>query len=762
MSLVQTKSGRFFLLAVVLLATMAVYARTINYGLIGWDEPLAGVGYYQETPELAGLAEILKPKPGATYQPVRTLAMTILAPFGAESNWLPYHAVTLLFYLATVAVFYLVALRLLVVMGLCPGRERAAPWALLATAIFAVHPSHAEAVAWVTGHKDTFVAFFYLAALHFYIRRDRLGATDAILTVIMFLLALGSKPSAVSLPLVLVAYDFLLRGDNNSRNNRVRLLLYIVLFVPALAAVVYFAGTTARVGSLLVGAGALPGKGVKFLAAHGFSVLKLLLPVNLCLRYPGFSMNWSDPSLYLYTSVGAAVIVWAVQCIRRRSPYAFVAAWFILAMLPNSNLIRIQIERADRYYYLSSAAFAVASAAGLLQLSKMLAERYRQIFRYALAGMLLVLSAVCWKQAGYWSDPVNAWSRVFNLYPEMTLARLGLASSYLRSGELDEALRYYKPLLEGDRPNTEAIKGAMYISEQRNNREQMVELAKLGRRFDPDNDDFLSALCRYYFIEQDTAAVREVVDGWNERSPNNKLLMMNKALLLQMEGDQAQAEEVYGRLIGKYPYLPEPYIELGDMKTDAGQYARAEELYRQALATGIRTTVTRHKLASFYEKTGRGGKALEIYSRYDKDELSMSGLEFMGAHCFGRGELEKSLDYFQQMARRDSTMARAWSNSAVVLQELGRLERADSLYQRAIGLDSSYVDAFFNRGNLLMQLDRPAEAAALYGRADSLAGGIDLAVLGSLANALAAAGDTAAAQSVVRRIRELDSGGEAK
>lgn len=753
------KNGRMVMLAAVLLATLAVYARTVDYGLVNWDEPLAGVQLYQETPEFSGLVEALKPRLSATYQPVRALATALLAPYGARSNWVPYHAVSLLFYLATVLMLYLLTLRLLVVTGICREKVEAAPWAVLAATVFALHPSHAEVVAWVTGHKDTFVGFFYLGSLYFYIRRARPTFLDLTLCIVFYLLALGSKPSAVSLPLVLVAYDFLLRGRDGAKQWYAgRIVAYLFFFAPAVAAVVYFTGTTARVGELVAGIGALPAKLIKFTAAYGFSAVKLLLPVNLCLRYPAFSMRAADPSLYLHLITGVAVLGWTVRSVYRRTPSSFMLAWFALALLPNANLIRIQIERADRYYYLSSAAFAVLVSFGVFWLYRKLSGHRRLLLRGLTFCSLLLLAAVSWKQAGYWSDSISSWKHAHRLYPRLQLARLGLASSYLRSGELNEALRLYKPLLEGNRPNTRAIEGAMYISERRGDREQMAELARLGRMFAPGDDDFLSALARYYIQEQDTTAAREVVDDWILRRPNDPLARLNKAAVYLLEGDNAGAGSIYLNLIESHDYLPEPYLYLADMKIEAGEFERAEELYRRALATGLRTADTRLKLAALFELTGRAEEALEIYSRYDNVQLSMGGLEFMGAHYFGMGEYEQSFQYFQQIARRDSTLPSAWSNSAVVLQQLGRTTLADSFYQRAIALDSAYVDAYFNYGNLLMELGHPAGAAVQYLRADSLAGGMDLAVLRALTRALTASGDTAAAVRAAARARELSGG----
>jgi hypothetical protein len=75
-----------------------------------------------------------------------------------------------------------------------------AEWlALVSAAAFAVHPDGALAVVWVSGRTEVLCGLFYVAALAAYLRDRRAAA------VTFFVLALGSKESAVSLPVLLAA-----------------------------------------------------------------------------------------------------------------------------------------------------------------------------------------------------------------------------------------------------------------------------------------------------------------------------------------------------------------------------------------------------------------------------------------------------------------------------------------------------------------------------------------------------------------------------
>ncbi|MBW7996774.1 MAG: tetratricopeptide repeat protein [Candidatus Glassbacteria bacterium] len=754
------KTHRNIWLALIMLAALAVYARTLNYGLVNWDEPLAGIRLYQETPGLESFGLMLKPQFSATYQPVRAVASALLAPYGAKSNWVPYHVVSLIFYLGTALFLYLVAFSILRRQKSVGSESEAAAAALLASAIFALHPSHSEAAAWVTGQKDVFVGFFYLGALYFYIRHDKLSPADILLSMVFCILALGSKPSAVSLPLVMIAYDLTVRraGDAGAVLRR-HWPVYLLFLAPALTAVFYFVSTTARVGALWAGMEGSAAKAVKFLAACGFSSIKLLLPVNLCLRYPGFEMSASNPLIYVYSTAGLLLLGWTVRSLKRgEGPAAFLLTWFVVALAPNANLIRIQIERADRYYYLSSMAFAVLAAFGAMKLYSIQRQGRKKLLKSTVLAALVLLGALSWRQAGYWSDPLSAWSRVHDLYPDMILSKLGLASSHLRGGDFDEALRIYKPLLEGRRPNSEAIKGAIYISSRRGEQDKALQLARLGHVLDPVEEDFMATLARSYLLEGDSAAAGGIIAEWMERYPSVMGARMSLAALERMKGSLGEAAVIYQSLIEDFPRQPEPCTALAEIRMEQRRYGEAEMLYDKALATGRKTLSTKLQLAALYEKRGEGRKALELYSGYEMQELSMQGLEFMGAHYFLLGEHKRAFEHFQRMALKDSTLPRAYSNSAVVLEQMALDEQADSLYRLAIELDSTYVDAFFNRGNLLYRLGRPEDAAAHYSRADSLSSGADPAVIKGLMQAQAAAGDTAAARITRQRLEKISSG----
>ncbi|MFM7015487.1 MAG: glycosyltransferase family 39 protein, partial [Bacteroidota bacterium] len=100
----------------------------------------------------------------------------------------------------------------------------------LTTFIFAFHPMHVETVAWITDQTDVFCTTFSMLSLIAYVSylkdssNKRLGVS-----IFYFLLAVASKPSAIAIPPMLFAFDYLL-----NKNWKEKLAVKIPYFLIAL------------------------------------------------------------------------------------------------------------------------------------------------------------------------------------------------------------------------------------------------------------------------------------------------------------------------------------------------------------------------------------------------------------------------------------------------------------------------------------------------------------------------------------------------
>jgi protein O-mannosyl-transferase len=81
--------------------------------------------------------------------------------------------------------------------------------------LFLLHPSHSEAVAWISGRSDVIATFWMLAALLTYMRfRDSGGYAILATSWALFACATLTKESVITFPLIIAAIEIFRRNDN--------------------------------------------------------------------------------------------------------------------------------------------------------------------------------------------------------------------------------------------------------------------------------------------------------------------------------------------------------------------------------------------------------------------------------------------------------------------------------------------------------------------------------------------------------------------
>src|SRR5580692_6841715 len=177
-------------MALLLASVVFVYANTLANQFVMDDEL-----YILRNPQVTdpSLQRLFSPHPVSTlFRPV-TFATLALNWAISESSPLSYHLINLVFHGAATWLLYILLLELL---GSAP---EAMAVAFAAAVLYAVHPIHAEAVAWAVGRAELLAAGFLFAGWILHLR-DRPAASLA-----CFAAALLSKESAVTFfPLVVL------------------------------------------------------------------------------------------------------------------------------------------------------------------------------------------------------------------------------------------------------------------------------------------------------------------------------------------------------------------------------------------------------------------------------------------------------------------------------------------------------------------------------------------------------------------------------
>jgi len=349
--------------------------------------------------------------------------------------------------------------------------------AMVAAAVFAVHPVVTEAVCEPTFREDLLVTSFSLGALLLVMGRIPQAAVSrtgdrwrAIGCVACCLLATASKESGVAAPFLVATFWWVFRRDETNGFWRSAIGCGALVTVAFLAARFLLEPTPSRIfesrpeypgGSL--GAAMLIEPRILALYAQ-----LVLMPVNLSADYGLYSVRYLPLPVAGFILAGLAAA--ALVAIRMDRRFALATALIVLPLVPVANLIPIYRAAADRYLYFSMTGVAVT--VGLLLEATWLASRPHLRTRCVI-GLLAAVAALgmaCVERQKVWADPVALWVDTYRKNPVSFTAATGLGEALREVGRLDgaeQATREAIRLSEGSRGDSWATLALILDSQGR-------------------------------------------------------------------------------------------------------------------------------------------------------------------------------------------------------------------------------------------------------------------------------------------------------
>jgi tetratricopeptide (TPR) repeat protein len=332
-------------------------------------------------------------------------------------------------------------LLMVLVRRLLPAERR--KWALLAGLFFVVHPLTTETVDNASFREDSLVTVFTLATLILALDGRRA------LALLCYALGLLSKESAVMAPVLLcilrlAGFDGQRRLPNAPRlppsgRDRMRWILQELLpfglltvvylglrFGPMKTPVAYARYPGGTFGATLMGLPAI--------WAHDLRLL--VWPWPLCAEYTGYfrfgPQPWGPVAL-AGLAVAAYLGLILVAARRGARAVAFGLGWFLLALLPVSNLLPIPIPAAERFLYLPLCGVALALAGAFGWVAE---HRPRQAGRLgaALAVGLVAFLGLTNRRHADWRDDHALWLATVDVNPRSCGAQSAVGGSLLSQG----------------------------------------------------------------------------------------------------------------------------------------------------------------------------------------------------------------------------------------------------------------------------------------------------------------------------------------
>jgi protein O-mannosyl-transferase len=468
--------------------------------------------------------------------------------------------------------------------------------AAIAAGLFAVHPSHAESVAWISGITDPLMALFLLPVFYCYLRFRKSGRKSLMaISLALFLPALLSKETALALPLIIAYCELFYFRDLTPRWRRVVRAATLASLFAAPTAIYFvmryialghkFVPTGARFGIGLVLA-TIPAVIVKYLELMlipaGYNLQHYIAPVDSVLR-----MSFLGPLTLL---VAIVVAIWLV----RSRVLAFASVWFIIWLLPPlAGLRSFEPEYfvQERYLYFPSIGICLALAMGIewLAARRLFNFSGRKTATVVAASLLILWSVVCINQNRVWSDTLRVFRHCAASNPGSTHPLTLLSTEYYVQGRRQEAEEATRKALELEPNCLDAIINLSQFA---------YNMGKLDSAIE--------------YLEQ----ARGVVGEGPQKRGYLSRIYHDLGLLYDEQKKPDLAEGCLKQSVEILPY-PKNWLALGNFYFDRARYEEALGMYELTQSeTSPKYALLHLKLGRTYDRLGQVERARQEYNKY--------------------------------------------------------------------------------------------------------------------------------------------------
>lgn len=391
-----------------------------------------------------------------TYRPVVSISYFIdystwgLNPFG-------YHLTNLVLHIINAIMLYFL-------INLIGNNKNLA---LLTSLFFAVHPINTEAVNVISFREDLLAFLFYLSAIILYLKQKEQGTRKKsifyFLSFLFFIFALFSKEMAVTLPIVLLLFNYFFifpKKPIKKLSDLKSLIGYLVILVFYFGIRFFLMKNVneERVGYL----------GNSFLTSI-LTMFKVYATYVFWLFFPGsiktiiaakddplfIVSSPLDISFLLSFAVIIFLILFAIDKRKIEKEISFSIFWFFITLLPVSNIMPINNYMALRYLYLPSVSFCLFMSIVLIKLKVLnlhfgLKNIPAKVVKYIIIFLLSLYAIFTVDRNCIWKDNATFALELYQFYKDKNMVikyLYPLSSAKVKQGqrkaieELKEALQ---------------------------------------------------------------------------------------------------------------------------------------------------------------------------------------------------------------------------------------------------------------------------------------------------------------------------------
>jgi len=373
------------------------------------------------------------------YRPLRSLHYTFVYALAGKNEFLYHFNGLLLHILVSLLVFF--------ILFEIVGKKNIS---LMAALIFAAHPIHTGRVSNITAGFDLLGIFLFLFSFYLYVKFSKLNNKRYFLfSLLFFMLALLASEEAITLPLLIILYEFAFNRKKFCKKSISNFINYSYYFIVAFFYIIlrfFILGIGGRTESYL--AGSFFFTMLTMLKVYVNYIYLLIYPVNLTLFHDIEPVSSLFDLKVIFSFLLLLVLLVVVIKYNKNKILFFSVSWFFIALIPMSNISPLQVFMAERYLYVPSIGFSLLLSYALISLYNIKKIQSKKLLKNAfIVFVVLLLSFYVVRTVDRNSDfrdNLTLWSKTIETNPNNSGAHDNLGFTYDRTGDIEKALEEFE------------------------------------------------------------------------------------------------------------------------------------------------------------------------------------------------------------------------------------------------------------------------------------------------------------------------------
>jgi Tfp pilus assembly protein PilF len=461
--------------------------------------------------------------------------------------------------------------------------------------LFAVHPLNVECVAWVAERKSLLSMLFLLLALAAYgWYASKRGWGRYAVLVLFFALGLAAKPMIVTLPILLLLWDFWpldrIVSDSDALPSQPGTFALVAEKIPLFALSAASSWITLyaqRAGGALGSTELLPlGERIEnAIYSYDAYVGKGIWPSRLAVFYP--HPEGSLPLLQVLMAglliAAGTVLAWRY---RREHRYLFTGwFWYLAAMIPMIGIVQVGRQAmADRYAYLPLVGLFTIAVWGC-------ADLFERLKLSSFAGgviavaVLIVYASTAFLQISYWHNSYTLFSHALAVTSRNGIAEDNFGAALMEMGRPDLAMPHFEAAAEFVPQLSTAHYNLGVLQQQQGHPDIARHEYELALNYSADATEIAQSHNNLGFLLtglNDLKGAEEEFTAALQVNPDKQNSFLGRGIAEYREGNLDAAVSDLSHAAQIAPFAPADFW-LGRVLEDKGQIQAAATAYEAAL-----------------------------------------------------------------------------------------------------------------------------------------------------------------------------------